>query len=85
MPIKHLLKALTVAAFCGICLSSLSSCGMLNDTTGEVLQTILSAPDTKMTTASRPKDDKKYDINIGEKVKEADKEKKRQDSQPLRM
>lgn len=73
-----------MAAFCVICFSSLSSCGVLDGTTGEVLQTILSTPDTKITTASQPKDDKKYDINIGEKVKEAEKEKKRQDSQPLK-
>ena len=84
MSMTKAFSTIVAAAFSALCSYSLSSCGIFEGTSGEVIQTLLSSPDTEVKTPSQRSDNKKYGVDVEKQMKEADKERKRQESQPLK-
>lgn len=84
MLIKHFLRTPATVASMVLCASSFLSCSVMNGTTGEVLQTVLSSSDPEFKMAPQYNDNKEYNIDMQQKMKEAGKEKERLDMQSLK-
>lgn len=79
----NLMKKVATAVSIIICVFSFLSCNVLHGTTGEVLQTVLNSSGTEVKMMPQHNDNKRYNMDLEKKMKEADEDRKRLEMQSL--